>query len=73
MEILKGHIIQYEYDDWSYIIRDIEIGREGGEILYECISPEKGDHSMVWTHKVKELIKAIKEKRWDICYWTHKL
>lgn len=62
MNILKGHIIQYEYDDWSYIIRDIKVGRKGGEILYECISPEGGDHSKVWTHNLKELKKAIEEK-----------
>ena len=62
MNISKGHIIQYEYDDWSYIIRDIKIGREGGEILYECISPEGGDHSMVWTHNLKDLKKTIEKE-----------
>jgi hypothetical protein len=61
MELSIGHVIQYKDDDWSYIIRDVELNRENGEILYECISPEGGDHTMVWCHNLEELIKAIDE------------
>jgi hypothetical protein len=59
MKLLIGDIIQYEYDDWSYIVRDVDTTRKNGEIHYECISPEGGDNTMVWTHTVKGVLDYI--------------
>ena len=59
MELIIGDIIQYKYDDWSYVIHEIDTSRKDGEILYECLSPNGGDNTMVWTHTVEGVLDYI--------------
>ena len=61
MELLIGDTIQYEYDDWSYVVREIVLGRKNGEVLYDCISPSGKHDTKVWTHTVKGILEFISE------------
>lgn len=66
MELLINDVIQYKHDDWSYIIREINLDFKSDQILYECISPDGGDHTKVWCHTVEGLIEAIEEGKISI-------
>jgi hypothetical protein len=63
MELLIGDVIQYKHDDWSYVIREINLDFETDQIYYECVGP-KGDtntYPNVWCHTVDDLLEAVKE------------